>query len=63
MSVVVDAASETSDGDDATEPRDPFAGGHVEVEERSVRSVSPSAWLAGVRRRIDELATALTYGR
>ncbi|WP_276271169.1 hypothetical protein [Haloarcula litorea] len=55
MSTVVDAAGEGTD--------DPFAGDRIEVDEREARAVSPGAWLAGVKRRIDEVATRLTYGR
>jgi hypothetical protein len=56
MTSVVDAAGD--DGD-----RDPFGGDRIEVDERSLRTVSPAAWLGGVRRRIDDVATRLTYGR
>jgi hypothetical protein len=62
MSSVVDTAME---GTDETEraTRDPFAGDRIEVDEDDLRKVSPSAWLAGVKRRIDDVATRLTYGR
>ena len=60
MSTVVGV---TSDGDADDEARDPIAGGHIEVDEAAMRRVSPSAWLGGVKRRIDEAATRLTYGR
>lgn len=62
MSTVVDVASETGDGDDDHE-RDPFAGDRIELEERQLRAVSPGAWLGRVKRRLDEYATRLTYGR
>lgn len=55
MSAVVDVA----DGDD----EDAFGDERIELSERELRLVSPSAWLSGVRRRIDRLATRLTYGR
>jgi hypothetical protein len=57
MSSVVDAAC---DGEDAA---DPFGDARIEVDERELRAVSPAAWLAGVRARIDAVATELTYGR
>ncbi|MFB6194548.1 MAG: hypothetical protein ABEI80_00115 [Haloplanus sp.] len=58
MSSVVDVAS---DGDD--EARDPFAGARIEVDEKRLRTVSPAAWLGRVKRRLDAVATRLTYGR
>jgi hypothetical protein len=57
MSSAVSAAT-----DDETD-RDPFGGDRIEVEESDLRKVSPSAWLGGVKRRLDDLATRLTYGR
>lgn len=61
MTTVVDVASGDGD-DDGDAPRDPFAGGHIEVDESEMRKVSPSAWLGGVKRRLDDVATKLTYG-
>jgi hypothetical protein len=60
MSSVVDVAQS---GDDDAEPRDPFGEARIEVDESQLRSVSPAAWLGGVKRKLDELATRLTYGR
>ena len=45
------------------EPRDPFEGDRIEVDESEARVVSPAAWLAGLKRRIDAWATRITYGR
>ncbi|AXG05459.1 hypothetical protein DU500_02860 [Haloplanus rubicundus] len=59
MSSVVGVASADDEGDE----RDPYAGARIEVDERQLRAVSPAAWLARVKRRIDEYATRLTYGR
>ncbi|WP_251341895.1 hypothetical protein [Haloplanus halophilus] len=59
MSSVVGVASE-GDGESG---RDPFAGARIEVDERQLRAVSPAAWLGRVKRRLDALATRLTYGR
>jgi len=58
-----DAGSDGADraGDGAA--TDPFAGGHIEVDESAVRAVSPSAWLGGVKRWIDDAVTRLTYHR
>jgi hypothetical protein len=62
MSSVVDTAMEGADeAERAT--RDPFAGDRIEVDENDLRKVSPSAWLGGLKRRIDDVATRLTYGR
>lgn len=62
MSSVVDI-TETS-GDDADRPdRDPFGDARIEVDDAHLRAVSPSAWLGGLKRRLDEVATRLTYGR
>jgi hypothetical protein len=61
VSTVVDVASET--GDDADAARDPFAGDRIELDERELRAVSPGAWLGRIKRRLDEYATRLTYGR
>jgi hypothetical protein len=45
------------------DPEDPFDGDRIEVDEREARTVSPAAWLGGVKRRLDDWATRLTYGR
>jgi hypothetical protein len=42
---------------------DPFEGDRIEVDESEVRKVSPSVVLGRVKRRIDRLATKITYGR
>jgi len=57
-----DAGGDVADGAGGA-ARDPFAGGHIEVEESAVRAVSPSAWLGGVKRRIDDAVARLTYDR
>ena len=55
----------TADGktDDERSAADPFSGARIELSDGELRSVSPSAWLAGAKRRLDEMATRLTYGR
>jgi hypothetical protein len=45
------------------DPEDPFEGERIEIDESDARLVSPSAWLAGVKRRADDWMTRLTYGR
>jgi hypothetical protein len=62
MSSVVDiSASEKEDAD--RERSDPFRGARIEVGDRELRLASPGAWLSGLRTRLDEAATRLTYGR
>jgi hypothetical protein len=65
MSSVVGVTAEDGDGDgdDGGRSRDPFGGDRIEVDEGRLRAVSPAAWLGRVRRRIDDVATRLTYGR
>ncbi|MFB6106256.1 MAG: hypothetical protein ABEJ70_04710 [Halobacteriaceae archaeon] len=42
---------------------DPFEGGHIEVADSDLRTASaPVVALGRVKRRLDELATRLTYG-
>ncbi|AZH23972.1 hypothetical protein [Haloplanus aerogenes] len=53
----------TAESDDDERERDPFAGDRIEVDERQLKAVSPAAWLGRVKRRIDDYATRLTYGR
>lgn len=55
MSTVVDAV------EDEESASDPFGGERIELSASELRAASPAAWLAGVKRRADELATRLTY--
>jgi hypothetical protein len=55
MSTVVDATDEA-------EP-DVLGEDRIEVSDAEARAVSPGAWLGGVKRRLDDIATRLTYGR
>lgn len=58
MTSVVDVASE---GDGA---RDVFGEARIEVPESELRAVSkPQVLLGRVKRRLDEFATRITYGR
>ncbi|MFB6255838.1 MAG: hypothetical protein ABEH58_03780 [Haloplanus sp.] len=61
MSSVVDVT--VSDDEKADAESDPYAGGRIEVDETQLRAVSPAAWLGRVKRRLDDYATRLTYGR
>jgi hypothetical protein len=63
MSSVVDV-SQNGDGEESqSRSRDPFGEKRIEVDERQLRAVSPGAWLGGVKRRLDEFATRITYGQ
>ncbi len=55
------SAVSVSDGESSD--RDPFAGERIEVSESELRKASPAAWLGGLKRRVDDWATRLTYGR
>jgi hypothetical protein len=56
MTTVVDATADE-------ERSDPLGGDRIEVSDRDARLASPGAWLAGLKHRIDDVATRLTYGR
>ena len=62
MSSAVDVAGFDEDRDpDST---DPFAGERIEVPESEMRRAAAPAVLAGrLKRKLDEIATRLTYGR
>jgi len=62
MSSVTEVAADGGSDEDR-EAADPFADARIELSEEELRSVSPAAWLSGVKRRIDAVATRLTYGR
>ena len=62
MSTVVDAVS----GDKSAEERaehDPFGGERIEVDESEIRRVSPAGWLSDTKKRLDEMARRIAYGR
>ncbi|AGB30974.1 hypothetical protein C488_02605 [Natrinema pellirubrum DSM 15624] len=61
MSTVVDVAS--SDEDDGDDARDPFGEDAIEVDDETLRRVSPGAWIGRVTDRIDDLGHRLIYGR
>lgn len=42
---------------------DPFDGDRIEVEDDELRKASPGVLLGRVKRRLDDWATRLTYGR
>lgn len=62
MTSVTEAATEGK-SDDERASTDPFADARIELSDRELRRVSPSAWLAGAKHRLDTVVTRLTYGR
>ncbi|PSP89469.1 hypothetical protein BRC90_03800 [Halobacteriales archaeon QS_4_69_34] len=61
MSSVTGLATDGQSAEEHAE-RDPFGGSRIELPAGELRTVSPGAWLAGAKRRLDEVATRLTYG-
>ncbi|KTG11676.1 hypothetical protein AUR64_00345 [Haloprofundus marisrubri] len=61
MSSVVSVATEGSD-EEENERRSPFSGARIELDDEELRRASPSAWFESTRRRLDSIATKLTYG-
>ncbi|MFB6141567.1 MAG: hypothetical protein ABEJ26_14160 [Halosimplex sp.] len=60
MTSVVDAV----ESDDDARDRDPFSEARIEVPEGEMRRVAKPQILFGrAKRKIDEVATKLTYGR
>jgi len=45
------------------EERDPYADARIEVDEKRLRAVSPGAWFGRVKRRLNDYAARLAYGR
>ena len=56
--------SMADDEDGESGGHDPFDGPRIEIPEDEMRRVAkPQIWLGRVKRRLDEVATRLTYGR
>ncbi|GAB3676553.1 hypothetical protein GCM10028856_34810 [Halopiger thermotolerans] len=62
MSTVVDVASSDEDDEDGG-ARDPFGENAIEVDDETLRRVSPGAWVGRVTDRIDDFGRRLIYGR
>lgn len=62
MSSAVSVAT-TDNEDEERAACDPFADARIEVPAAALRRVSPGTYLAGLKRRLDDVATRLTYGR
>jgi len=54
MTTVVDAADVSGD---------PFGDGRIEVEESSMRRVTPAAWMGKLTGRLNDAVRRLTYGK
>ncbi len=61
MSSVVDVA-ESEDGAENAD-RDPFGDDAIEIDEETLKRVSPAAWAGRVTARIDDAAQRFIYGR
>jgi hypothetical protein len=62
MSTVVGAVNGGRGPEERAE-RDPFAGERIEVEESSIRRVSPGGALSDLKARLDAIGRRLTYER
>ncbi|GAA0724996.1 hypothetical protein J2744_002729 [Halorubrum trapanicum] len=60
MSTVVGAVANEQSLEERAE-RDPFAGERIEVDESSVRRVSPAGVLGDLKERLDELGRRIAY--
>ncbi|WP_049890136.1 hypothetical protein [Natronorubrum sulfidifaciens] len=60
MSVAVDVANSDRDADERA-ARDPYGDARIEVDEKQLRTLSPSAWLEGLSSRLDDLANRLVW--
>lgn len=65
MSTIVDVASSDDETDEADgeSNRDPFGESKIEVDDETLRRVSPGAWAGRVNERINDLGRKLIYGR
>ena len=62
MSTVVGAVAGDKSAEERSE-RDPFRGGRIEVDESSLRRVSPAGVIGDLKERVNEIARRITYGR
>ncbi|OYR41167.1 hypothetical protein DJ82_01130 [Halorubrum sp. Ib24] len=62
MSTVVGAVNGDKDPEDRVE-HDPFAGERIEVDESSIRRVSPAGVLSDLKDRVDALGRRFSYGK
>ena len=62
MSTVVGAVTKDQSPEERAE-RDPFSGERIEVDESSVRRVSPAGYFGDLKARIDAVARRIAYGK
>lgn len=62
MSAVVDVASSGDDGEENPN-RSPFDEAAIEIDDETLRRVSPAAWAERVTDRVDDIGRRLIYGR
>ena len=62
MSTVIGAVNGDKDLEERTD-HDPFAGERIEVDESSLRRISPGGFLSDLKQRADELGRRLSYGK
>ena len=62
MSTVVGAVTDDRSSEERAE-RDPFAGERIEVDESSLRRVSPAGYLGDLKDRINEIGRRIAYGK
>ncbi|MBZ6494432.1 hypothetical protein [Natrinema longum] len=63
MSTVVDVASSSDEAGDGDESRDPFGEAAIEVDDETLRRVSPGAWAGRVTEYLDDVGQRLIYRR
>ncbi|ELY52559.1 hypothetical protein [Natronolimnohabitans innermongolicus] len=62
LSVAVDVSSGDHDEDERAE-RNPYGENRIEVDEASLRIVSPAAWFSRLTARLNDAVTRLTWNR
>jgi hypothetical protein len=62
MSTVVGAAVDDKSPEERA-ARDPFAGERIEVDESSIRRISPAGFLGDLKERANELGRRIAYGK
>ncbi|MXV63098.1 hypothetical protein GS429_13675 [Natronorubrum sp. JWXQ-INN-674] len=62
MSTVVDVASSDEEGE-AESNRDPFGDDAIEIDDETLRRMSPGAWASRLTTRLDDIAHRFIYGR
>ncbi len=61
MSTVVDVVSSDDEGEETN--RDPFGDSAIEIDDETLRRMSPGAWASRLTTRLDDIAHRFIYGR